>query len=91
MNVNGSLRDFKLDTQDWIGVDLEEGNGVDKVLESPYEFPFSNDSFDIVLASSVFEHVDFFGHFLRKCTEFVASMVLYILMLHQMVAITGTQ
>ena len=60
MNVNGSLRDFKLDTQDWIGVDLEEGNGVDKVLESPYEFPFSNDSFDIVLASSVFEHVDFF-------------------------------
>lgn len=56
MNVNGSLRQFKPQGSHYTGVDLEEGDGVDMVVEAGKPLPFANDSFDMVLASSVFEH-----------------------------------
>jgi len=45
---------------DYIGVDLVEGDNVDIVLENPYEYPFENESIDLVVANSIFEHSEFF-------------------------------
>jgi len=59
-DVNGSLRpvcpaDFK-----YVGVDFVPGKGVDVVLADPYKLPFDDESQDIVLSSSCFEHAEFF-------------------------------
>ena len=55
-DVNGSLRDFKREGCEWLGVDLEPGKGVDRVIERASKLPFEDNSFDLVVASSVFEH-----------------------------------
>jgi SAM-dependent methyltransferase len=61
MDVNGGLRDtFQNDAVEYVGVDFENGPGVDIVLDSAYSLPFDSNSFDIVVASSVFEHTEFF-------------------------------
>lgn len=59
-DVNGSLRDIFPDTCDYVGIDQESGKNVDIVLDNPYKFPFENESFDIVVSSSCFEHVELF-------------------------------
>ena len=59
-NVNGGLRDLCPSGSEWIGVDI--------VLENPHKLPFSDETFDVVLSSSVFEHTDFFWElFKEKC------------------------
>jgi len=55
-NVNGSLKDFKRAEMEWVGVDLEPGKGVDIVIEKSKGLPFKDNTFDLVLATSVFEH-----------------------------------
>lgn len=60
LNVNGTLRDLKPADSDYIGIDFVDGNGVDIVIDDPYNLPFENEVFDIVLCSSVLEHSDFF-------------------------------
>jgi len=67
-NVNGGLRDLCPSGSEWIGVDIAPGPGVDIVLENPHKLPFSDETFDVVLSSSVFEHTDFFWElFKEKC------------------------
>lgn len=56
MNVNGSLRDFCPAGANYVGVDLEAGNGVDLVVDDPLKMPFDSESFDVILTSSCFEH-----------------------------------
>jgi SAM-dependent methyltransferase len=66
--VNGSLRENALPTTHYVGVDIEEGKGVDIVVEPSKPFPTESDSFDLVIASSVFEHDPFFWlTFLEMC------------------------
>lgn len=60
LDVNGSLREHNLKNLDWVGVDCVSGKGVDVVVQDPYVYPFDGDSFDMVMASSVFEHSEFF-------------------------------
>lgn len=60
MSVNDSLREYVPRSFDWVGVDLEEGPGVDVVLSDPYELPFPSKSFDVSIATSVFEHNEMF-------------------------------
>lgn len=55
-DVNGPLKDFKRQDCEWIGVDLEAGKGVDVVIERASKLPFEDNSFDVVVATSVFEH-----------------------------------
>jgi SAM-dependent methyltransferase len=55
-SVNGSLRENALPTTRYLGVDIEEGDGVDLVIEPGKPLPVDDDSFDLVIASSVFEH-----------------------------------
>ena len=59
-DVNGSLRQVCPKEFEYIGVDFEQGKGVDIVLEDPYTLPFENESFDVVLSSSCFEHSEMF-------------------------------
>ena len=59
-NVNGSLHDVCSPHLGYVGVDFVEGRGVDIVLEDPYHLPFDDDSLDIIVSSSCFEHSQFF-------------------------------
>ena len=55
-NVNGTLKDFQPEGAKWVGVDIENGPGVDLVIDDTSALPFEDSSFDYVVASSVFEH-----------------------------------
>ncbi|ARU16699.1 methyltransferase domain-containing protein [Croceicoccus marinus] len=56
LDVNGSLRQFQPEGSHYLGVDLEAGDGVDMIVKPGQPLPFADGSFDLVLASSVFEH-----------------------------------
>lgn len=59
-DVNGSLRQVCPPSFSYVGVDFQEENGVDIVLDDPYVLPFLNESVDIVVSSSCFEHSEMF-------------------------------
>lgn len=60
-NVNGSLKDNLSDiNENYVGVDFVEGPGVDVVLDDPYKLPFADESVDILVSSSCFEHSELF-------------------------------
>lgn len=59
-NVNGSLRPIFPPGLEYVGVDFVSGEGVDVLLEDPYVLPFPDESTDIVLCSSVYEHSEMF-------------------------------
>jgi SAM-dependent methyltransferase len=58
-NVNGSLRPIFSQNR-YTGVDFAQGNGVDIVLTDPYKFPIPDESVDVVVSSSCFEHSEMF-------------------------------
>lgn len=57
-DVNGSLRDVC--PFNYIGVDFVAGKNVDVILDDPYKFPLDDNSAEIVVSSSCFEHSEFF-------------------------------
>ena len=59
-NVNGSIRGHCSPAATYVGVDFVAGNGVDLVLDDPYQLPFDSDSVDFVVSSSCLEHSEFF-------------------------------
>jgi len=60
-NVNGSLRDVITDKViNYTGVDFVEGKGVDIVLQDPYKYPIQDNTFDVLVTSSCFEHSEMF-------------------------------
>lgn len=59
-DVNGSLRQVAPAGSDYVGVDFEVAKGVDVVLDDPYFLPFADESFDVCVSSSCFEHSEFF-------------------------------
>lgn len=56
LDVNGSLRQFAPQDSEYVGVDMVEGKGVDVVVVPDEPLPFDEESFDLAIASSVFEH-----------------------------------
>jgi SAM-dependent methyltransferase len=56
LDINGSLREVCPPGVDYIGIDLEAGKGVDRVLDDPYIYPFPTNYFDILVSTSCFEH-----------------------------------
>src|SRR5690606_22164720 len=44
----------------YIGLDFEKAKGVDVLLTDPYTLPFENESVDVVVSSSCFEHSEMF-------------------------------
>ncbi len=59
-DVNGSLRSVAPPNNTYIGVDFVEAKGVDVVITDPYSLPFEDESLDVVVSSSCFEHSEFF-------------------------------
>ncbi len=60
-NINGSYSDIFSDEKfQYVAVDLAEGEGVDLVLDNPYQLPFQDAEFDVVISGQVFEHAEFF-------------------------------
>jgi SAM-dependent methyltransferase len=55
-----NIRSLSPSNATYVGVDLEQAPGVDVVLKDQYIFPFENDSFDFIVSSSCFEHIEFF-------------------------------
>lgn len=60
-DINGSYREvIELLGCSYTGVDLEAGPGVSVVLEDPYVFPLTDNTFDLVYSGQTFEHAEFF-------------------------------
>lgn len=59
-DVNGSLREVTPAGVDYVGLDFVPGRGVDVLIKDPYHLPLPDDSADIVVCSSCFEHSEFF-------------------------------
>lgn len=59
-DVNGSLRSVAPPNNKYVGVDFVKANGVDVLITDPYSLPFDNESVDVVVSSSCFEHSEFF-------------------------------
>lgn len=66
-DVNGSIRQFAAKRHEYVGLDFVEGKGVDVILTDPYKLPFPNNSVDIVVTSSCFEHSEFFWLLFNEC------------------------
>lgn len=59
-NVNGSIRSVAPPDCEYLGLDFAEGDGVDRIVEDPYNLPVEDEHADIVVSSSCFEHSEFF-------------------------------
>lgn len=59
-DLNGSLRAVCPAQFTYVGVDFVAGKGVDVILDDPYRLPFADQSIDIVISSSCFEHSELF-------------------------------
>jgi len=59
-NINGSLKDVAPSGKRYLGVDFVAGKGVDVVLDDPYVLPFEDNSVDVIICNSCFEHSEFF-------------------------------
>jgi SAM-dependent methyltransferase len=55
-----NIRSLAPSNSEYIGLDISPAPGVDVVLEDEYVFPFEDNSFDFIISSSCFEHIDFF-------------------------------
>jgi SAM-dependent methyltransferase len=59
-DVWGSLRSVAPPNNKYIGVDFVKAKGIDVVITDPYSLPFEDESVDVVVSSSCFEHSEFF-------------------------------
>lgn len=60
LDVNGSLRSVAPSGSRYVGLDFVAGAGVDRILDDPYQLPFEDQSVDVMVSSSCFEHSEFF-------------------------------
>lgn len=78
-DVNGSLRTHFPETASYIGLDFEAGAGVDIVVTAGAPLPLDDESADIVLTSSAFEHdQQFWMTMLEMCRILRPGGVLYV-------------
>ena len=61
LNAQICLRDHKTpNIISYTGLDFVSGNGVDIVLDDPYKYPFEDNSVDVIVSTSCYEHVEMF-------------------------------
>jgi SAM-dependent methyltransferase len=78
-NVNGTLRDHSPRNAEYIGLDFEAGNGVDVVITGVNDWNVPDAHFDLVMASSVFEHDKaFWRTFIEMCRKVKSGGHIYI-------------
>ena len=66
-DINGTLRNCAPQGAEYVGVDLQMGNGVNIVLKDPYSYPFPDKSFDWVVSTSMMEHTGLFWLSFLEC------------------------
>jgi len=59
-SINESIKNHLDKNHKYTGVDIVKGNNVDIVLDDPYKLPFEEESIDVVISISTFEHTEFF-------------------------------
>lgn len=60
-DINGSYRSiFNEPIFRFVAADMEAGQGVDLVLEDPYQIPLEDNSVDVVISGQMLEHCEFF-------------------------------
>jgi len=60
-DVNGSIRsNIENRCKEYIGFDFQHGPGVDIVLDDPYQLPVDDNTFDMLVTTSCFEHSELF-------------------------------
>lgn len=78
-NVNGTLRDHAPRNAEYIGLDFEKGDGVDVVVTDITDWAVPDSYFDLVMASSVFEHdKTFWRTFIAMCGKAKPGGHIYI-------------
>lgn len=78
-NVNGTLRDHAPRNAEYIGLDFEKGDGVDVVVSDVTDWSVPDAYFDLVMASSVFEHdKTFWRTFVAMCDKAKPGGHIYI-------------
>lgn len=78
-DFNGSIKSILPNNIKHVGIDIEHGEGVDYVLEDPYNFPIPSDKYDFVVATSIFEHAEFFWlSYLEMLRVLKPNGILYI-------------
>ena len=78
-DVNGSLRETAPRSAEYIGIDIEEGKGVDIVSAPGEAWPVEDDHFDLVMATSVFEHdTAFWRTFVQMCRKAKPGGFVYV-------------
>ena len=78
-DVNGTLRDHAPASTHYVGVDMEAGAGVDIVVKAGSPLPMADESYDLILASSVFEHdAAFWVTFVEMCRKVRKGGYVYI-------------
>jgi SAM-dependent methyltransferase len=60
LDINGSLRSVAPPDNTYLGLDTIDGKGVDIVVVDSYILPLKNNTVDICISSSCFEHAEFF-------------------------------
>lgn len=78
-DVNGSLRQVCPKSFEYVGVDFQRAIGVDIVLTDPYSLPFENESIDIIISSSCFEHSEMFWLVFLEILRVLKSKALFYL------------
>jgi len=74
LDVNGSYRDL---FENYTGLDIEEGKNVD-VIGEEYNYPFSNDSFDVVICGQTLEHTEELLKVVKEMARVAKDMVVVI-------------
>jgi SAM-dependent methyltransferase len=78
-NVNGSLRDHCPVGARYVGMDMAPANGVDLIVTPGEPFPIADDSVDVAVTSSAFEHdVCFWDTFLDLMRVLKPGGLLYV-------------
>lgn len=79
LDVNGSLRAHAPAGAEYVGMDFESGPGVDIVIDGTDYSDVPDKYFDLVMASSVFEHDSaFWKTFLQMCAKAKPGGFVYI-------------
>jgi SAM-dependent methyltransferase len=79
MDINGSLRDFRPEGSNYVGIDLATGSGVDIVVRTIAELPFAGEAFDVIVSTSCFEHdMMFWLTFLEMCRVLMTGGYIYL-------------
>ena len=70
LDVNGTYKPlFENPKWKYTGLDLVAGENVDIVSAEPYHYPFSDQSFDVVVSGSCMEHVEDLHAFIKEAAR----------------------